>query len=54
MILIFTIYLKIFFHLPKNTNRNNSNMNNISKLTLRDTIQLFHDIAGLDMNLEER
>ena len=31
------------FHLPKNTIRNNS---------LRDII-LFHDIAGLDMNVEE-
>ena len=42
-----------FFHLPKNTIRNNSNIIILFKQTLRDIIILFHDIAGLDMNLEE-
>ena len=42
-----------YFHLPKNTIRNNSNINILFKQTLRDNILLFHDIAGLDMNLEE-
>ena len=42
-----------YFHLPKNTIRNNSNIIIIFKQTLRDIILLFHDIAGLDMNLEE-
>ena len=41
------------FHLPKNTIRNNSNKIILFKQTLRDIILLFHDIAGLDMNLEE-
>ena len=43
-----------YFHLPKNTIRINSNKINLFKQTLRDIILLFHDIAGLDMNLEER
>ena len=42
-----------YFHLPKNTIRNNSNIIILFKQTLRDMILLFHDIAGLDMNLEE-
>ena len=42
------------FHLPKNTIRNNSNIFILSKQTVRDLILLFHDIAGLDTNLEER
>ena len=42
-----------YFHLPKNTIRNNSNMIILFKQTLRDIILLFHDIAGLDMNLDE-
>ena len=42
-----------YFHLPKNTIRNNSNISILFKQTLRDIILLFHDIAGLDMNLEE-
>ena len=42
-----------YFHLPKNTIRNNSNINILFKQTLRDIILLFHDIAGLDMKLEE-
>ena len=42
-----------FFHLPKNTIRDNSNIIILFKQTLRDIILLFHDIAGLDMNLEE-
>ena len=40
------------FHLPKSTTRNNSNIIILFKQTLRD-ILLFHDKAGLDMNLEE-
>ena len=42
-----------YFHLPKNTIRNNSNIIILFKQTLRDIILLFQDIAGLDMNLEE-
>ena len=42
-----------YFHLPKNTIRNNSNKSILFKQTLRDIILLFHDKAGLDMNLEE-
>ena len=42
-----------FFHLPKNTIRNNSNIIILFKQTQRDILFLFHDIAGLDMNLEE-
>ena len=42
-----------YFHVPKNTIRNNSNLNILFKQTLRDIILLFHDIAGLDMNLDE-
>ena len=42
-----------YFHLPKNTIRNNSNIIVLFKQTLRDIILLFHDIAGLDMNSEE-
>ena len=42
-----------YFHLPKNTIRNNSNKIIFFKQTLRDIILLFHDIAGLYMNLEE-
>ena len=43
-----------YFHLQKNTIRNNSNINTLFKQTLRYIILLFHDIAGLDMKLEER
>ena len=43
-----------YFHLRKNTIRNNSNIIILVKQTLRDIILLFHDIAGLDMNLDER
>ena len=42
-----------YFHLPKNTIRNNSNIIILFKQTLRDIILLFHDTAGVDMNLEE-
>ena len=42
-----------YFHLPKNTIRNISNIIILFKQTLRDIILLFHDIAGLDRNLEE-
>ena len=42
-----------YFHLPKNTIGNKSNINIFFKQTLRDIILLFHDIAGLDMSLEE-
>ena len=42
-----------YFHLNKNTFRNNSNIIILLKQTLRDIILLFHDIAGLGMNLEE-
>ena len=42
-----------YFRLPINTNRNNSNLFILFKQTLRDIIQIFHDIAGLDMNLEK-
>ena len=42
-----------YFHLPKNTIGNNSSIFTLFKQTLRDIIVLFHDIAGLDMILEE-
>ena len=42
-----------YFHLPKKTTRNNSNIIILFKQTLRHIILLVHDIAGLDMNLEE-
>ena len=42
-----------YFHPPKNTIGNNSNIFILFKQTLTDIILLFHDIAGLDMNLEE-
>ena len=42
-----------YFHRPGNPIRNNSSMISLYKQTLRDIILLFHDIAGLDMNLEE-
>ena len=42
-----------YFHPPKNTIRNNSNLNIFIKQKLRDIIRLFYDIAGLDMNLDE-
>ena len=42
-----------YFHLTKNTFRENSNTNILFKQTLRDNILLILDIAALDMNLEE-
>ena len=42
-----------YFYLPKNTIRINSNIIILFKQTLRDIILLFHDIAALDMNIEE-
>ena len=42
-----------YFHLPKNTIRNNSNIILLFTQTLRDIILLFHDIAALDMKLED-
>ena len=42
-----------YFHLPKITIRNNCNIINLFKQTLRDVILLFHDITGLDMDLHE-
>ena len=42
-----------YFDLPKNTIRNNSKVIFLFKQTLRDTILLFHDTAGLDMNLDD-
>ena len=42
-----------YFYLPRKTIRKTSNINILFKQTLRDIIQLFHDIAGLDMILEE-
>ena len=51
----FTFYYisQSYFHLPKYTIRNNSNKIILLKQTLRETIPLFHEIAGLNMNLEE-
>ena len=42
-----------YFHLPKNTIRNNSKINILFEKTLRDIILLFHERAGLDMVLQE-
>ena len=41
------------FHLPKNTIRNICDEIFLFKQPLRVIILLFHDIPGLDMNLEE-
>ena len=41
-----------YFNLPKNTIRNNTNIF-FFKQTLRDIILILHDIAGIDMNLQE-
>ena len=42
-----------YFHLPKNTIRNTSNIFFLFTQTLRNIILLFHDIAGLLMKLRE-
>ena len=42
-----------YFQLPKNTVRNNSNLNILFKQTLTGIIILFHDTVRLDMNLHE-
>ena len=42
-----------YFHLPKNIIRNNTNIIISFKQAPREIILLFHDTAGLDMNLEE-
>ena len=42
-----------YFPLPKNTIRNNTIKIILPKQTLKDIILLFHDTAGLGMNLEE-
>ena len=43
-----------YFHLPKSTFRHISNIIILCKQTLRDIILKFHDIAGLDLILQER
>ena len=53
ILLIYSTYLKFIFIHQKKTIRNISNTNLLFKQTLRDIILLFHDIAGLDMILEE-
>ena len=51
---IYIYYIsRSYFHPPNKSLRNNPNIIIFFKQTLRDIIQLFHDIAGLDMNLEE-
>ena len=42
-----------YFPLPKNIIRDNTNMIVLFKQTLSGIIILIHDIAGLDINLEE-
>ena len=42
-----------YFHLPKTTIRNNSIIIILFEQTLREIILLFHDMAGLDMNLDQ-
>ena len=42
-----------YFHLPKKTIRDIFDTYTLIKQTLRDIILLFHDIAGLDINLQE-
>ena len=42
-----------YFHLPINTIFNNPTLSVLFKHILRDIIPLFHNKAGLDMNLEE-
>ena len=57
VLLIYTTYLKgIFkkkFISKKNFILDNSSINILFKQTPRDIIQLFHDIAWLNLNLEE-
>ena len=43
-----------YFQLSKNTIGNDSTIFNLFKQTLSDIILLFHDIAGSDVNLQER
>ena len=42
-----------YLQLPKNTFRNKSKIIFLFKQTVRGIILIFHDIAGLDMNIEE-
>ena len=42
-----------YFHIPKNSIRKKSNKIILFKQTLREIILLFHDMVGLDLNLEE-
>ena len=42
-----------FFHLPRKTIRNNSNILIFFNLPLRDVESIYHDIAGCDMNIKE-
>ena len=42
-----------YFHVPENTVRIKSNIYILIKQTLRDIMQLFHDIAGSYMNLKD-
>ena len=52
--IIDTYYIsRCYFHLPDNTTRNNSDRIILFTQTLKDIILLNHDMAGLDMNLEE-
>ena len=52
--IIDTYYLsRSYFHLPDNTTRNNPDRIILFTQTLKDIILLTHDMAGLDMNLEE-
>ena len=48
------LYISLrFFHLSKLTIRKNSKIFNLFKQTPRDILLLLHDIAGLNMYLEE-
>ena len=42
-----------YFHLPEDTIRNDSDIIVLFEQTLRDIILMFHDIAELDMRLQE-
>ena len=43
-----------YFQFPRSKILSNSNIKNLLKQTLRNIILLFHDIAGLEVYLQER
>ncbi len=49
-----TFYIsQSYFHLPRKTIRMNSNFLILFKLPLRDVQDIYHDLVGMDMNIQE-